>query len=181
MSQLTRFVPTVLSVATCALLVGCAPDQGDAMDPMDPMEPLEPAELVDLADVNLACAWSVSLDGWNGATPTATEFPALGVDGATICLTLDSTLNIQGAHFAANSDRGAGSVSLVEMALFDEDERLVQEGWDVTFGQTNPQTFANLEYGMPVGSVVHAKLFVRSLAVGTVSTRLELSFFEPLE
>ena len=145
------------------------------------MEPAEPAELVDIEDVNLQCAWSVSLDGWNGASPTSTALPALTSEGTTLCLSLDSTQNLERAHLAAATEIGVGSASLIEMALFDDEDKIMEEGWDVTVGQSAPKTFANLEYTLPVGQVITAKLFVRSLSSAPVSNRLQISFFEPFE
>lgn len=145
------------------------------------MEPAEPEELVDIEDVNLQCAWSVSLDGWNGASPTSTELPALTSEGVTLCLSLDSTQNLERAHLAAATEIGMGAASLIEMALFDDEDKIMEEGWDVTVGQSAPKTFANLEYTLPVGQVTIAKLFVRSLRSSPVSNRLQISFFEPFE
>ena len=101
--------------------------------------------------------------------------------------------NIRIAHFAAGTPYEQASASSYAMALFTVDDQLMREGWDVSFGNGN--AFTNLEYGMPVGVVTHAKLVIdlncASLRVaarsgearpcGAAPTEVALHLFEPYE
>ena len=114
----------------------------------------------------------ISLYGMTGSS-AATPI-AVTVMPTTLCLALDGRDNIRIAHFAAGTPYEQASASSFRMALFDETDALIREGWDVQFS-TN--VFHNLEYGAPVGAVTRVKLVVD----GAGATDVQLHLFEPFE
>ena len=100
---------------------------------------------------------------------------SVAVMPSTLCLALDGRDNIRIAHFAAGTPYEQASASSYSMALFTVDDQLMREGWDVAFGNGN--VFSNLEYGMPIGTITHAKLVVD----GEAPTEVALHLFEPYE
>ena len=121
------------------------------------------------------------LDGFDSPSGHITAGPyAVDTQGVTLCLTLDATDNIVVAHFGAGSDREQSATSSFAMTLFDGDGNVLRDGWDVTFGSSSPTTFANLEYGVTKGTILEAKLVIRT-RTDSGSTSVGLALFEPYE
>lgn len=171
-----------------ALLAGCdiyfGGDDPPAASPPDAAVPIADATAV-APPVPGACRDSVRLYGMDDTTGRVTIGPIdLDAQGVTYCLTLDATDNLVVAHFGASTDHEQAATSSFEIALFDAQDQLLQDGWDVTFGGSPPTSFGNLEYGVTKGTVLEAKLVVRmkpSCVIATVSTRLSMDLFEPYE
>jgi hypothetical protein len=128
------------------------------------------------------CDAAVSLYGASGsATPTTVPFAINTSDGVNICLELDARDNIVVGHFAASTQREQdATTSMFQLALFAKDGELLQEGWDVTFGDAPPVTFANLEYGVTKGTMVEVTLHISAKCV-PLGTTVDLALFEPYE
>ena len=101
-------------------------------------------------------------------------------NGTSVCLHLDATHNLVAAHFAANTDYTPGTVSSFTTTLLDTRRATLQDGWDVTVGAADPQTFANLEWNAPLHVVTDAVLWVRAPNAPTTTT-ISVALFEPLE
>ena len=128
-----------------------------------------------------SCVADVTLDGSTGSSqPTLVGPLVLDHSGLTVCLHLDATHNQVAAHFGAETDRQVGSASAFVTVLQDDGFATLQDGWDVTFDSTQPQTFANLEWNAPLHVVTDAMLWVHARDQ-SASTMISLSLFEPLE
>lgn len=164
---------------TCAalLLVACT------SPPEPPLHELDvEAEPIGAPAAAGPCDTHVSLYGATGsATPTAVPFTIESSDGFDICLELDARDNIVVGHFAASTQRETNTTtSMFQLALFDKDGELLQEGWDVTFGSSPAETFANLEYGVTKGTLVELTLHVSAKCV-PLGTTIDVALFEPYE
>lgn len=117
------------------------------------------------------CEMSASLDG-AGSSPSQVG----PLDSANVCLHLDATQN-RVAHFAASTTAEAGAASSFTLTLTDTAGNLLRDGWDVSVGESAPETFANLEWDLAGGQAKDVVLEIR----GTALTQLSVSLFEPLE
>lgn len=86
-------------------------------------------------------------------TPQA-EPVSLDANSIGWCLHLDST-SIQSAApiFWAQTDHVTGVVSDIELSLFDTSGNVLLDGWDVAVGQSQPTTFAELQFQLTTGAV----------------------------
>jgi hypothetical protein len=117
----------------------------------------------------------------NGAAGEPVSLPVtVDAAGFRLCLHLDASLNTIG-HFMATTSYVDGASSPLALALLEPDGTLIQEGWDVSVGQTDTKTSAHLEWAMPGGEVRDAVLRITTKAQGTEMTTLNMSLFEPLE
>jgi hypothetical protein len=164
-----------MRVITCfalvaALAVGCVVDHAPDPTMTTPMV-VEP----------LACSADISLDG--AAHVSGTPIGPLSLDstGTVICLHLDATQNIQGAHFVAASGNVVGDVSGLATTLQDPDHSMLVDGWDVSFDTASPKTYQNLEWNAPLHEVTDAVLWLRASASPVANVTFEVSLFEPLE
>ncbi len=124
------------------------------------------------------CVADLSLDSGN---PSAQVGPfALDRNGVTICLHLDATQYLQAAHFAAASDRSPGAASPVMSILQDSTFVALQDSWDVSVGQAETRTFANLEWNAPLHAVTETMLWLRARDQ-VASSAFTISLIEPLE
>jgi hypothetical protein len=120
------------------------------------------------------CTLSGSLDGSTGnAMPTT--FSA--VESENVCLHLDASHNLVVGHFAATTDYMPGDMSTFTLSLVDPSGAVIHDGADVTVGQTEPQTFANLEWDLTAGQTKDVVLQIR----GDMPTDLHVALFEPYE
>jgi hypothetical protein len=175
-------------LALVAILSGCSMYFGGDDAPSDPGGTFSPDAGV-FAQPDAApslptpgdCREHFTLYGMDTTNGHVTLGPlALDTQGVTLCLTLDATDNIWVAHFGADTDREQTTTSSYQLTLFDAQGTLLQDGWDVTFGNSQPTTFENLEYGVTAGMILEAKLVVRMRA-GSGSTNVGLDLFEPYE
>ncbi len=120
------------------------------------------------------CAQDVTLAG------TSTVGP-LGVDTTplALCLHLDATA-LTRAHFAAQTDYRDGTKSYFAESLIDASGTKLVDGWDVTVGQTDPQSATNVEWDAPAGVVTDVTLRI-SDTTGPNSTKLQLALVDPLD
>jgi hypothetical protein len=155
------------------VLVGCA------SDPAEPTPGLPPPPAPLPTPTDAACAADVTLtpDG----TLMASQTVPVTVDtaGLALCLHLDATM-LARPHFLAAMPAQPSTMSAFSTALLDADNQLIVDGWDVTVGQTDPQTSAHLEWAPPGGEVTTVRLWVQSRA-GPASTSVEVTLFDPLE
>jgi len=142
------------------LTAGCAADGGST-----------PVETPD------GCFANETLDGVAGAP---VDFGPLVLGGANVCLRLDASKNLQSGHFAAGTDQQAGEASAFTLRLTDPAGTVLLDGWDVSVGQTDPRTFANLELSIPAGEIRDVILEVRAKGPQT-ATKITVQLFEPLE
>ena len=170
-------------------ITGCMTDDFDGVDDTPeaaganepevagPRESLPPA-------VAGPCAQHATLVGLSETDPTAGRITlpdtVFDTDGSTICLTLDATTNIWIAHFWATAKHEPGDYSSFQLTLFDSNGNHLREGWDVTFGSSEPTTHASLEAGFDAGAVYEVKLHIRARQ-GQASTDLDIALFEPFE
>lgn len=132
----------------------------------------------DSGDPN-ACTHSLTLDGASGSSePTAVGPVALG--STNICMHLDASHNLVRGHFMASTDVEPGAASSFTTTLTEIDGTMIVEGWDVTFGQSDPQSRATLEWSIPSGEVHDVILHVTARA-GDAATTIRLALFEPFE
>jgi hypothetical protein len=162
-----------MRVITCfafvaPLAVGCVVDH-------------PPQQMTTAASEPLACSADISLDGAANVSGTPIGPMALDTTGTVICLHLDATQNIQGAHFVAASGNVVGDVSGLASTLQDPDHSMLEDGWDVSFGTSPTTTFQNLEWNAPLHEVTDAVLWVRASASPVASVTFTVSLFEPLE
>jgi hypothetical protein len=158
------------------LLAGCmnhtydtrpAPGSGSGSDPLP----------VDHSDPH-SCEQTATLVG-EPMTDLSQSF-ALALDSVGWCLTLDATHNLQQAHFMAGSPIVHGTSSGVVFTLLDAATvTTLVDGWDVSVGQTDTTTSANLEYSVPAGQT--QTVILRMRAVDDRTDTLGVSLFEPLE
>ncbi len=155
------------------VLAGCASDPSAPA----PTLPTPPPPLP--TPTNAACSASVPLtpDG----TLMASQTVPLTVDeqGLALCLHLDAT-GLARAHFMADMPARASTTAAFSTALLDASNHLIVNGWDLSVGQTDPQTSAHLEWSPPAGQVIDVRLWVQSRA-GTAATSVAVSLFDPLE
>lgn len=172
-----KWLGLVALLAGCDLYVG---DDGPAAS--SPDAAVASADAANIAPATPGtCRESVRLYGMDDTTGGVTFGPmSLDTTGVTLCLTLDATDNIQVGHFGAGTDREQKATSSYQMTLFDAQDHLLQDGWDVTFGGSPPTSFGNLEYGVTKGTVLEAKIVIRMKA-GTGSTNLYMELIEPYE
>ena len=131
------------------------------------------------------CTADITLDGsaaGGGAGAGSTRLGPMQLDssGASICLHLDATSNLIAAHFMSSTDAMPGSMSPFAVVLQDTSFATLQDGWDVTVGQTSPATFENLEWNAPLHVVTDAVLWVRASNEAR-TTSISVALFEPLE
>jgi len=127
------------------------------------------------------CVADITLDGSTGSAQGTLAGPfALDRNGVTLCLHLDATQNLVAAHFAAETDKQAGNASSFATVLEDMDGAVLQDSWDVSYDNAQPQTFANLEWNAPLHVVTDTQLWLHAHEQ-TGSTMVALSLFEPLE
>lgn len=148
-----------------ALAAGCVSEHGKP----EPTPSVQPQ----------GCGATFSLVGSVNATPMPTATLALDANGTNICAHLDAT-QMQRAHFAASSDQYPGDSSGLAATLQAADRSTILEGWDVSFGNTPPSTFLNVEWAPPVGQTTDVIVWVRAPMVPTTTT-LQLYLFDPLE
>jgi len=108
---------------------------------------------------------------------------AVDTAGITICLSLDARDNLREAHFMSGTPNESGDMSSFELSLRDANDVELVAGWDVSIGNTDTKTAANLEYSFAPGQVYAAKLVVRAKPGRTppATTQVGLSLFEPYE
>lgn len=127
------------------------------------------------------CTADITLDGAAGSPQGTLAGPfALDRNGVTLCLHLDASHNQVAAHFAAETDKQPGTASSFTTVLEDMDGSALQDSWDVSFDNTNPQTFANLEWNAPLHVVTDAQLWLHARDQNATTT-VSLSLFEPFE
>ena len=133
------------------------------------------------------CTAQFTLHGLDPQTPRiALDALAIDTTGTSFCLILDATSNIREGHFGAETSRIDGTTSPFELTLFDAQNNLLGEGWDVSFGASPmTQTFENLEFSVTAGTVLEAKLRVRMregcVIAGAGTTSLGMVLLEPFE
>jgi len=128
-----------------------------------------------------SCTADIMLDGSTGNAQGTLAGPfSLDRNGITLCLHLDATQNQVAAHFAAETAKETGSTSSFATVLEDMDGTVLQDSWDVSYDNTNPQTFANLEWNAPLKTVTETQLWVHAREQ-TMTTTVSLSLFEPFE
>ena len=132
----------------------------------------------DVIEDPLRCDQAVSLDG--SAADRVTIQANVDQDGFGLCLHLDGTANYM-AHLAAGTGWSDGTTSPFQLALIDSAARPIRAGWDVTVGETDPRTFANLEWSMAGGEVRDVILRLTTRDGDGIATTLDASLFEPFE
>lgn len=143
------------------LLIGCAADR----KPAPPPDVTQPR----------SCATSVNLDG----RPVNLPPTLLDATGINVCAHLDASQLIR-AEFAASTDQRAGDASGFAVTLERADRTPILDGWDVSVGDSPPQTFLNLEWSPPPGQSLDVIVWFRS--TGSPSqTQLGLDLFDPLD
>lgn len=98
--------------------------------------------------------------------------------GTSVCLHLDAS-TLARAHLMAGLPGRAGTTSGFSTVLEDASGQVIVDGWDVTVGQTDPMTSANLEWSPPAGVTTDATLVV--MAPQSTATTLSLALLDPLE
>ncbi len=131
----------------------------------------------DSSDPN-ACSEELMLDGTSGSQPTAIGPVELG--NTNICMRLDASHNLVRGHFMASTDVETGTTSSFTSTMTEIDGTMIATGWDVTFGQTSPQSRATLEWDLPSGDVRDVVLHIKARA-GAKATTIRLALFEPFE
>lgn len=127
------------------------------------------------------CSADITLDGSSGNAQGTLAGPfSLDRNGVTLCLHLDATRNQVAAHFVAETAKQTGATSSFATVLEDMDGNVLQDSWDVSYDNANPQTFANLEWNAPLHAMTEAQLWVHAREQ-TAPTTISLSLFEPLE
>ena len=128
-----------------------------------------------------SCTADIMLDGSTGNAQGTLAGPfSLDRNGITLCLHLDATQNQVAAHFVAETARETGSTSSFATVLEDMDGTVLQDSWDVSYDNANPQTFANLEWNAPLQVVTETQLWVHAREQAATTT-VSLSLFEPFE
>jgi hypothetical protein len=128
------------------------------------------------------CASDLTLDGSSGTGSTQLGPMQLDASGTSICVHLDATNNHVAAHFMASTDSMPGSTSPFATVLEDASFATLQDGWDVTVGETSPATFENLEWNAPLHVVTDTVLWVHATyATDTRTTSISVALFEPLD
>jgi hypothetical protein len=127
------------------------------------------------------CTADVLLDGSTGNAQGTLAGPfALDRNGITLCLHLDATQNQVAAHFVATTAKESGGTSSFSTVLEDMDGTVLQDSWDVSYDNTSPQVFANLEWNAPLQVVTETQLWVHAREQ-TTNTTVSISLFEPFE
>jgi hypothetical protein len=160
-------------------LVGCT-STPDEMEPTVTPTPSDESDEPEPMPTRPACDAQVSLYGASdSATPTSVPFAIQSSDGVNLCLELDARDNKRVAHFAASTQQEFGTnTSMFQLALLDKDGVTLQEGWDVTLGDSPPMAFANLEHDVTEGSIVEVTLHIVAKCV-PLGTTIDLALFEP--
>jgi hypothetical protein len=159
-----------MKVVCLALLVtgACVVDHHSDPDPLPGTQPLE-------------CGADIMLDGSTGNAQGTLAGPfSLDRNGITLCLHLDATQNLVAAHFAASTAEEAGAASSFATVLEDSDGAVLQDSWDVSVGNSDTRTFANLEWNAPLHVVTETQLWLHAREQ-TANTTVSLSLFEPFE
>jgi hypothetical protein len=125
------------------------------------------------------CAADLTLDG-AGTGSTKLGPMQLDTSGTSICLHLDATNNRIAAHFMSSTDSMPGSTSPFAAVLQDASFATLQDGWDVTVGETAPATFENLEWNAPLHAVTDTVLWVHATGDAR-TTSISVALFEPFE
>jgi hypothetical protein len=146
-----------------ALVAGCAIEHPKLPDTSNVQEPT-------------ACGAHASLDGSGVASPTVLGPFALDASGIALCLHLDATANAR-VHFVASTEYEPGAASSFALTLEDATRNPIVDGWDLS---VNDRSFANLEWGPPVGQVTDVVVWLRSHD-GVASTTASVWLFDPLE
>ncbi len=154
-----------MKVATLLVLVGCASEH--ASGPPSPV--VQPN----------ACAQSVTLVGGTTSAPTPVGPLQLDTSGANLCVRLDAT-QLSRAHFMASTDQRAGTTSGFDATLQHTDYTTIVDGWDVSVGETQTQTFLNVEWSPPAGQTTDVVVWVRAAEAPAPAT-IQLDLFDPLE
>jgi hypothetical protein len=157
--------------ASCLIGLGaCVVDHHNDPDPAPAVQPH-------------SCVADVTLDGSTGnARPTQLGPFTLDRNGVTLCLHLDATQNQVAAHFAAESDMQPGISSSFATVLQDPTFSALQDSWEVTYGDADPHTFANLEWNAPLHAVTDAMLWIHARDQATSpTTMISVALFEPFE
>lgn len=159
------------------LLVGCASDPSA----QPPTLPPPPAPLpVPTAMPTPSGCTAVTLTAVDAGQVASQTVPtAIDTQGVALCLHLDASA-LQRAHFMAGTPSQSGTSSSFESALLDASGQLIVDGWDVSFGGTDPTTYSNLEWSPPAGQATDVKLIVWARA-GSEATTLKVALFDPLE
>ena len=126
------------------------------------------------------CASELTLDGANGTGSAQLGPMQLDASGTSICLHLDATNNHVAAHFMSSTDSMPGATSPFAAVLEDAGFATLQDGWDVTVGETAPATFENLEWNAPLHVVTDTVLWVHATGEAR-TTSISVALFEPLE
>ena len=159
------------------LLAGCASDPSAPAPTLPP--PPAPLPVPTPMPTPGSCT-AVTLTPPNSGQVASQALPlTVDTQGIELCLHLDASA-IQRAHFMAGTPNEQGTSSSFETALVDATGQLIVDGWDVSFGGTDPTTFANLEWSPPAGSVSDVKLIVWARA-GSEATTVKVALFDPLE
>jgi hypothetical protein len=169
-------------LAACVLLVGCIESDppGTAPDPALGGEQPPPGEQESQVLDPTPCPATISLYGMADSGSTTFASRAYDTAGEYFCLELDARDNIWIAHFAASTPYEAGAASNFQLDLLTADGAMLREGWDVSVGQTDTRTFANVEYSIEDRVVLSAKLHVHA-KMATATGSFSLSLFEPYE
>jgi hypothetical protein len=159
-----------MKVVWIALLLAgaCVVDHSSDPDPQPSTQPR-------------TCTADITLDGATGNAQSTLAGPfTLDRNGVTLCLHLDATQNLVAAHFAAETDKQTGIASSFSTVLEDMDGAALQDSWDVSYDNENPQTFANLEWNAPLHVVTETQLWLHARDQSATTT-VALSLFEPFE
>jgi hypothetical protein len=161
--------PAMRAVCLALLVTGaCVVDHHSDPDPQPSTQPL-------------SCSADILLDGSTGNAQGTLAGPfVLDRNGITLCLHLDATQNQVAAHFAAETANENGATSSFVTVLEDSDGTVLQDSWDVSVGNSDTRTFANLEWNAPLHVVTETQLWLHAREQ-TAPTTISLSLFEPLE
>lgn len=120
-------------------------------------------------------------------SPANAEVGSLEIDhaGIGVCLHLEGGTSWR-HHLMIGTDREDGDASSFELILVDGLGGELREGWDVTFGAEEPQTFASVEW-IPWDDTVPADERVSDVVLWarakgeTATTSIDMALFDPLE
>jgi hypothetical protein len=158
------------------LLVGCASDPATAPPGLPP--PPDPLPVPTPMPTPATCT-DVTLTGSGTIVASQTLPLTIDTQGIALCVHLDAS-GLARAHFMAGTPSQPGTSSSFESALLDASGQLIVDGWDVSFGGTDPTTRANLEWSPPAGQTTDVKLIVWT-RTGSATTNVDLALFDPLE
>jgi len=156
-------------------LAGCASKPaGD--DPVD----AAPADAPDDVQTPVLCPTSIPLAPGSPGTPAGMEVGPLELGTASFCLHLDTRGLIRGHFMAGTSLRESGDASSFTLTLADTNGTTLVEGWDVSIGNTDTKTFANLEMAMEADLERDVVLTISAKGGTAPVTNLGFSLFDPL-